>query len=176
MAGLMTVFIKIHQRKTAYYLLRVNAWFAIIMLVAASCIHWDETIARYNLARKNNIALDVKFLLSLSDKVLPVLQKNMDVLDRTGQTVPDGEGEYLYRSSLTPRQVFENRKTAFYEAQKRYTWLSWNMADDFIEKELTQVIKTSLIHQIKKRYDKPTIESSNILGCGRIACFPFILF
>ncbi|MEP7142339.1 MAG: DUF4173 domain-containing protein [Ferruginibacter sp.] len=136
LAGLIPVFIKIHQRKTAYFLLRVNAWFAIIILVLSSCIHWDETIARYNLARKNTIALDVKFLLSLSDKVLPVLEKNMDVLVNTRKPVKDGEGEYLYRSSLTPREVFENRKKEFSEAQKTYTWLSWNMADDYVKKEL----------------------------------------
>jgi Domain of unknown function (DUF4173) len=137
LAGLTTVFIKIQQRKTAYYLIRVNAWFAIIILVVSSCIHWDETIAKYNLARKNTISLDVKFLLSLSDKVLPVLEKNTDVLDSPGKPVINGEeGEFLYRSPLTPRQLFENRKKEFYEAQKTYTWLSWNMTDDYVKKEL----------------------------------------
>ncbi|MBC7886609.1 MAG: DUF4173 domain-containing protein [Ferruginibacter sp.] len=139
LAGLMTVFIKIQQRKTAYYLLRVNAWFAIVVLVAASCIHWDETIARYNLARKDTITLDVKFLLSLSDKVLPELEKNADVLDRTSKPGEHEEGEYLYRSSLTPRQVFENRKKEFSAAHKTYTWLSWNMADSYVKKELMEI-------------------------------------
>ncbi|MCW3094245.1 MAG: hypothetical protein JWP81_5314 [Ferruginibacter sp.] len=146
--GLATVFIKIHQRKTTYYLLRVNAWFAIIVLVLASCIHWDETIASYNLARKDTIPLDIKFLLSLSDKVLPVLQKNIDVLDKPAIAI-QGEGEYLYRSTLTPQQLFENRKKEFSEAQKSYSWLSWNMADAQVKRELGEIeqLHTSSIHK-----------------------------
>lgn len=134
--GLVTVFIKIHQCKTAYFLLRINACTAIVLLVVASCIHWDETIAEYNLARKNTIPLDIKFLLSLSDKTFPVIEKNKDVLERASNVNLVGEGEYLYRSSLTPKQVFENRKQAFFTLQNEYTWLSWNMADDYVKKQL----------------------------------------
>lgn len=146
--GLTTVFIKIYQRKTVYYLLRVNAWFAIVMLVASSCIHWDETIAKYNLARKDTISLDVEFLLSLSDKVLPQLEKNADVLDGIGNAGANEEGEYLYRSSLTPRQVFENRKKEFLAAQKAYTWLSWNMADDYVKKEFREIAAKRILSGI----------------------------
>jgi len=145
LTGLTTIFIKIQQRKTAFYLLRVNAWVAIIILVVSSCIHWDETIAKYNLARKDTITLDVKFLLTLSDKVLPLLEKNMDVLDRTGPAQESTEGEYLYRSSLTQRQVFENRKKEFTTAQKEYSWLSWNVSDEYVVQELTLSVRTSSV-------------------------------
>jgi hypothetical protein len=147
LAGLVTIFIKIQQRKTAYYLLRVNAWIAIVILVVSSCIHWDETIARYNLARKNTITLDVKFLLTLSDKVLPLLEKNMDVLDRKNASEQNTEGEYLYRSNLTQRQVFENRKKEFSNTQKLYTWLSWNMADNYVKKQIIETMQTSSINK-----------------------------
>jgi len=149
LSGLVTVFIKIHQRKTTYYLLRVNAWFAIIILIVASCIHWDETIAKYNLARKNTIELDINFLLTLSDKVLPVLEKNMDALDRKVATDTNKKGSMLYRSSLTQKQVFEERKLNFYNQQKAYTWLSWNVADDEIKSELSALEKvhsSTIIH------------------------------
>lgn len=145
LAGLITVFIKIQQRKTAYYLMRVNAWFAIVILVSASCIHWDETIARYNLDRKDSITLDVKFLLTLSDKVLPVLQKNKEVFDRKEMSSVNNEGDYFYRSALTQLQVFENRKKEFENAQKTYSWLSWNVADNHIKKELAEIVHTSFI-------------------------------
>lgn len=136
------MFIKIHQRKTVYYLLRVNAWFAFIILVAASCIHWDEMIVKYNLTKKDSIAVDVKFLLSLSDKVLPVLENHIDVLDRKGDADLQGEGKYLYRSSLTYRQVFESRKLKFYADQQQLTWLSWNMADEKVKKALNKAPTT----------------------------------
>jgi Domain of unknown function (DUF4173) len=144
LAGLLTVFIKIHQKKTAYYLLRVNGWFAIVLLVAASCIHWDETMASYNLARKNSISVDVKFLLTLSDKTLPLLQANPDVLDKPMPQV-DGEGAYLYRNTLTPRQLFEQRKQRFIEQQQQYTWLSWNRADAYVLEQLNKKPTTSML-------------------------------
>lgn len=146
LVGLFTVLIKIHQKKTAYYLLRVNGWFAIILLVAASCIHWDETIAGYNLARKKTIPVDVKFLLTLSDKTLPLLEQNPDVLDNKANTIR-GEGEYLYRSVLTPRQLFEERKRNFIDEQQKLSWLSWNVTDAYVKNELTKPVITSSINK-----------------------------
>lgn len=144
LAGLITVFIKIHSRKTAYYLWRVNGWFAMMLLVAASCIHWDETIARYNLAHKNKIPVDVKFLLTLSDKTLPLLEKNPDVLNGTVISVA-GEGEYLLRSSQSMQEIFEMRKKNFFEQQQNYTWLSWNGADEYVKSNLMKPVITSAV-------------------------------
>jgi hypothetical protein len=144
--GLVTVFIKIHQRKTSYYLLRVNGWFAIVLLVASSCINWDETMASYNIAHRNVVPLDLKFLLTLSDKTLPIIEKNQEVLDNKDQ-VMDGEGDYLNRSSLTPRQLFERRKKDFLEEQKRYSWLSWNRTDAYVKDHLSAPVITSSLNK-----------------------------
>ncbi|MEO6229940.1 MAG: DUF4173 domain-containing protein [Ferruginibacter sp.] len=144
LVGLMTVFIKIQQQKTAYYLLRINAWVAICMLVIGSCIHWDELIARYNLAHKDSIELDIKFLLTLSDKTLPLLEKNIGVLDHPA-TISGSEGEMLYRSNLSPREVFEQRKKAFEEIQESYSWLSWNAADAYTKSQLVPLVHTSSV-------------------------------
>lgn len=146
--GLITVFIKIHQRKTAYYLWRVNGWFAVGLLVAASCVHWDETIAGYNLAHKNTVPLDIKFLLTLSDKTLPLLEKNQDVLQGKTESV-SGEGEYLLRSALTAQEIFQMRKKEFFEKQKTYSWLSWNATDDYVKRNLSNPSITSSLNQGK---------------------------
>jgi hypothetical protein len=143
--GLVTIFVKIQQRKTAFYLLRVNAWVVIIILVVSSCVHWDETIARYNLSKKDTIALDVKFLLTLSDKVLPLLEENKEVLQRNDKSRFNEEGEFLYRSALPPMQVLQNRTNEFFSTQKTYTWLSWNVADASIGKELSREIQLSAV-------------------------------
>lgn len=142
--GLITVFIKIQQRKTSYYLWRVNGWFAIVLLVAASCIHWDETIARYNLTQKNTIPVDVKFLLTLSDKTIPLVQQNIDVLKEEKLPVQP-EGDYEDRSALL--EVFEKRKKEFLETQQKYSWLSWNVSDAYVKKYLSQNIITSSINK-----------------------------
>jgi Domain of unknown function (DUF4173) len=144
--GLITVFIKIHQRKTTYYLWRVNGWFAVLLLVIASCVNWDETIAGYNLAHKNSIPLDVKFLLSLSDKTLPLLEKNQDVLNGKPKSLSD-EGDYLLRSTQTAQEVFQMRKNEFFEKQKTYSWLSWNATDAYIKKNLSKPVITSSLNK-----------------------------
>jgi hypothetical protein len=132
--GLITVFIKIHQQKTAYYLWRVNGWFAICLLVVSSCIHWDEEMAAYNLSKKESIPVDVKFLLTLSDKTLPLLQANTDVLDKPQPNI-NGEGAYLNRNYISLRQQFEQRKQNFIDEQKQYSWLSWNQADAYVKQK-----------------------------------------
>lgn len=137
MSGLVTVFIKINRIKTSYYLLKINAWVVMISFVTASCLHWDEIIMRYNLAHKSSITLDVKFLLSLSDKTLPLIEQHQDVLERSLISTPENdEGDQLYRSSLSAKQFFEYRKKIFFEKQQAYTWLSWNVADDFVKNNL----------------------------------------
>jgi Domain of unknown function (DUF4173) len=134
LAGLATVFLKIYYAKTVYFLLRINAWAAIILLVLASSINWDETIAQYNLARKSTIPLDVPFLLSLSDKTLPLIQKNADIL-RKDSSIDD---RYYYNGNFHDAvDFFEYRKKDFMEHQNNYTWLSWNVADAYVKKELT---------------------------------------
>ena len=116
------------------------------MLVAASCVHWDETIARYNLAHKNTIPLDVKFLLSLSDKTLPLIEKNQDVLNEKKE-IAGGEGEYLYRSGLSSREVFELRKKDFFAAQQTYSWLSWNVSDAYVKQHIPNGSITSSMYK-----------------------------
>lgn len=132
--GLITVFIKIQQLKTTYYLLRINAWFAIIILVAASCIQWDKGIAEYNLARKNIIHLDVPFLLTLSDNALPVLEANNDIFNLLPLLNISGADATFETNTASPKEIFIKRKHDFMEEQNSYSWLSWNVADAYVKK------------------------------------------
>ncbi len=86
--GLLTVFFKIAYKKTNYYLWRVNAWAGIGMLVLATTIHWDELIAGYNLKRQDQVQLDVPFLLTLSDKTIPLLDSNKEILNKIQDQEP----------------------------------------------------------------------------------------
>ncbi len=142
--GLLTVFIKIRFTKTNYFLFRVNAWFVVAVLVISSCIHWDEWIAGHNLARKGKIPLDVEFLLSLSDKTLPLIEKNADVLEDDFLKQYNGDVNYLYRGGTTPKQYFEYRKRIFFEEQQQYSWLSWNAADAYVLHHLSKPVMASL--------------------------------
>lgn len=114
--GLITVLIKIAGKKTNYYLLRVNAWAGIIILVLSTTIHWDEFIADYNISRHESTKLDVPFLLSLSDKALPLIDRNKQLLIKIEQ------------------EQLQKRRTDFLNKQQEISWLSWNYSDDFIKK------------------------------------------
>ncbi|MEP6947743.1 MAG: DUF4173 domain-containing protein [Ginsengibacter sp.] len=140
LAGLLTVFLKICYVKTTYYLLRINAWVGILLLVLATSVHWDETIARYNLARKTSIPTDVHFLLSLSDKTLPLIEKNKDVLQKD---VATRERYYYEGSFYNAITLFEYRKKDFLNRQMNYTWLSWNVTDAYVKKELSAGVHIS---------------------------------
>lgn len=142
LTGLVTVFLKIFLTKTTYYLLRLNAWAALILLVFATFVNWDETIAQYNLDRKSVIPLDVPFLLSLSDKTLPLLEKNRDVLAKDSSS---GNQYYINKSFYNAIEYFEYRKTNFLDQQRNYTWLSWNLVDAEVKKEFDHEIHFSLL-------------------------------
>jgi hypothetical protein len=136
LVGLVTVFLKIWSRRTNYFLFRVNAWAGIVVLVLATTIHWDEFIAGYNLKRKNTVDLDVSFLLSLSDKALPLLDTNIVALQRYGQPACD--------TCLI--EELKQRERQFVQKQKEVTWLSWNYADAYTKKYFQKKGLITAIH------------------------------
>lgn len=132
--GLATVFIKIWRRRTSYFLFRVNAWAGIIVLVLASTIHWDEFIAGYNLARKDSVPLDTRFLLSLSDKALPLLDKNIAVFRQQEAALQKEQPVQRAVRDICDScfvEELQRRETVFLEKQQQLSWLSWNYADDY---------------------------------------------
>ncbi len=80
LVGLVTVFWKIHKKKTNYFLLRVNAWAVIVLLVVASTIKWDRLIASYNFSQHKNIVIPVDYMVTLSDEALDLLDQNRVIL------------------------------------------------------------------------------------------------
>lgn len=78
--GLITVYLKVAQQKTVFFLYRLNSKIWYILLVTLSFINWDSVIVHYNLAKADKIGVDVNHLMSLSDKTLPLLVKNRDLL------------------------------------------------------------------------------------------------
>jgi len=133
LAGLITILLKIYFKKTVYFLLRINGWVAIVLLIVSSSVNWDVTIAKYNLQHKATITPDVHFLLSLSDNALPVLQKNEDVFQNAS---PGKTGYYFNNEYHNPLDYLKYRKEQFFVKEKQYSWLSWNLADANALKEL----------------------------------------
>lgn len=138
--GLITIVVKVKNRKSIYYLLRVNAVAGLIILVLASAIHWDELIAGYNLSRKEKVPLDVPFLLSLSNKTIPLLEKNVDYLRQCSVRDSAMLTQHRFYSPGTADgylQQLNYKKEEFVRNQYYYSWLSWNYADHYVKRYLT---------------------------------------
>ncbi|WP_293301774.1 DUF4173 domain-containing protein [Pedobacter sp. UBA4863] len=82
LVGLVTVYLKVAQQKTVFYLYRLNAKVWYLLIIVLSFINWDVFIVRYNLAKADKIGIDVDHLMTLSDKTLPILNENRDFLLR----------------------------------------------------------------------------------------------
>ncbi|MFD2581308.1 DUF4173 domain-containing protein [Pedobacter vanadiisoli] len=125
--GLATVYFKVAKQKTIFYLFKMNGniWFAL--LLTFNIVNWDIFIVKYNLAHETAIALDADYLLSLSEKTLPTLDKNRKAL-LSHSFVPKGE---IIISSTNDQILtrLDNRIGYFKERYNKSSWLSWNLPD-----------------------------------------------
>ncbi|RZL32550.1 MAG: DUF4173 domain-containing protein, partial [Pedobacter sp.] len=92
--GLFTVYIKVAKKKTLYYLLKVNGQNWYILLIVFGMFNWDSLIVNYNINSRNEIALDVKHLMEMSDKTLPILAKNRELLTKYASKSSDYDVTY----------------------------------------------------------------------------------
>ena len=118
--GLITLYFKINKAKTTFYLLRVNSWAVYGLLLIMSSVNWDMVIVKHNIKYTQEKNMDVSFLLSLSDKTLPVIYENRHRLNLQG---------YNQYNSRSNGETLEMRIEAFMEKSKDRSWKSWNYCD-----------------------------------------------
>ena len=144
LVGLVTIAIKITKKKSAYFLWRVNAAAAFVLLVAASAVDWDLAIAQYNISKKDSIVSDIGFLLKMNDHVIPLLKENKSWICKQCSPVTDPERmeNVTYDNDNRGADKCEQigiKEFAFLEKQKQYDWLSWNLADKATIEELQKI-------------------------------------
>ncbi|WP_316815311.1 DUF4173 domain-containing protein [Pedobacter nyackensis] len=141
--GLITVYLKVAKQKTLFYLCKVNGFAWYVLLLAFGFINWDVSIVRYNLNNRNTIALDLDHLLSFSDKTLPLLNENKQLLTKylhnssyAYEIVRDTTTERNIRKTNTDieqiirfEKELHQRIKDFKERYNQLTWLSWNYRD-----------------------------------------------
>ena len=127
-AGLVTVFLKVRYAKTSYYLMRVNAWCAVLLLVLGGLVQWDVLIAKYNIEHSKRVPLDLPFLLELSDNTLPVLDANLFVLKEREKDL-NQQNISVGRCNNCIEEILSARAAAYVQKQQKYSWLSWNVTD-----------------------------------------------
>lgn len=154
--GLLTVYLKVAKQKSFFYLFKTNGAIWYLLLLLSGVINWDVFIVDYNIDKRNSATLDVRYLMSLSDKTLPKLIENKELLKKylSLSTLP-----YSYVGNVIETQVdaisvqkpaidsleikkqikqsldqtFEDDLAKciekFSENQKKNSWLSWNYRD-----------------------------------------------
>ena len=122
--GLVTMFIKISGKKTLFWLIKVNSAAVFIVMILMGSLNWDENIARFNLRNPDKESIDVEYLFTLSDDVLPVLEEHKDLLNHNF-FFSERRKTYLNNGL----QELKARVQNFYDSQNGYTWLSWNYTD-----------------------------------------------
>ncbi|TAD92467.1 MAG: DUF4173 domain-containing protein [Bacteroidetes bacterium] len=133
--GLITIIIKVYRKKTMHFLLRVNGWVAFTLLVFSSLVNWDLLIVNYNLKHRGSVPIDVEFLLDMHPSVIPVLEANAQALGSLGQPLRIG-GYTTTPNANWVLQELQFQKERFVETQARYSWLSWNLADQQLHQYL----------------------------------------
>jgi hypothetical protein len=130
LAGIITVFAKIHQRKSMFYLLRTNLLITFMVLIVTSCINWDSLIARFNFSRYDRSFVHLDWMCTLSDKTLPLLDKSteeMNVISQAQKKAFSFKTEYMTPEAYL--QKIEERKSAFLNEWPARGILSYTIAD-----------------------------------------------
>ena len=142
--GLVSVAIKIYQKRNLFYLLRVNSWAVYGILIVMCLVNWDVVIAKYNLSRKHVAFVHLNFMVTLSDKALPYL-------DESPQELKDAQGKHIkmfrmssssfeqqYMIAETYGNQLKARKENFIASWETKSWLEWNPANHFAYQKLTE--------------------------------------
>lgn len=134
--GLATVYLKVNKQKTLFYLFKVNGniWFALLLVF--SIVNWDVLIAKYNLTQSSKTSIDADYLLSLSNKTLPVLDKYRAKLHYTPNEAPYQNEIAKPETADFYQQRLDKRIISFKKRYENLSWLSksfqdWNTAKYF---------------------------------------------
>jgi len=130
LVGLVTLFLKVRGRKSLYYLVRVNSWAAFAVLVGLTTVDWDSFIVRTNLRHANPGEIDIDNYLAMSDKVLPLLYANLDLVEK--QMERHKHNRVRWVDHLEPqgfRLALDAKRDRFRERLAAQHWQEWNWAD-----------------------------------------------
>ncbi|MBU1368457.1 MAG: DUF4173 domain-containing protein [Bacteroidetes bacterium] len=130
LAGLVLLLWKIKNQRSVYWLIKQSSLVFFLIFGIAAIFNWDGIIARYNLAHYQKSFVHFDFLVQLSGKTLPVLDKTKAELYRIEEAQQQLfflEGDFMNADEF--HKVVQKQKTVFLNEQQEKSWLSWNYAD-----------------------------------------------
>lgn len=131
LVGLITLYIKIRDRKSLFYLARVNGWAAFAVFMGMAAVDWDSTIVRYNLGHWNQGEIDVDNYLDMSDKVLPLLYADLGKVE--AQMARHRQNAVRWVKTLDPdafRRALDVRRDRFLDRYENAHWQERSLAED----------------------------------------------
>lgn len=137
LVGLVTLHLKVHERRTLIHLLRVNGWAAFVALVGLTTVNWDGVIVRFNLAHWNQGEIDVDNYLAMSDKVLPLLYHDLPKVE--AQMAKHRGNRVRWVEHLDAgefKAALDRKRDRFLKRYNAQDWRSWTWADQRTYEEL----------------------------------------
>lgn len=135
--GLYTIYIKVKDRRSNYYLIRMNSISVLIVLLITCLFNWDVIIAKHNLKNADHSFVHFDFLSDLSLKALPYLDHSLEELkeiERDQIKIFAKREQYMTAEQFY--KIVRDKKIAFLKDYSRKGWLSWNYSDYKTAKEL----------------------------------------
>jgi len=137
--SIYTVYVKIRDKKTTYYLFRKNALAAYVLLITMAFFNWDIIIVRYNFSHAETAFIHFDFLASLSDNALPYLEKSeaeLAEIDKFQRERFPFREQYLSSEQYADR--IGVRKQNFLQSWQERSWQEWNFAGERAYRKLTE--------------------------------------
>lgn len=119
--GIYTMYQKITHQKSLFYLLKTNGWSVYVAFLIMSLINWDFVIFNHNVNHPLKKNIDVPFLLSLSDKTLPLVDQHRELLDYPNT--------YTEREYQNYHLLYQQRIDSLKADYKDFSWQSWSYLD-----------------------------------------------
>ena len=110
LVGMILLFNKIYKRKTIWYLFSEYCKYSYIVLIAASLFPWENIVINHNINNTSHIHLDKEYLLTFSNKSLPLLHKH----------------KYLFYDTPNLENRLNNRIEWYISRLNLKSWESWN--------------------------------------------------
>jgi hypothetical protein len=142
--GLISIIVKILNKKSTYYLLRINGLSLLLVLAVSALFNWDTMIAKYNFTHYNRSLIEYRFIAELSDAALPYSVKTLEELSEINavqeKIMPS---EIISQSYLWSYQAYHWRVSwqeyIFLKTYKSRSILEWNLPDYLAYRKLCEV-------------------------------------
>ncbi len=127
LSGLILLWFKIRKLWTTWFVIKLNSYFAAGIFVLYAWIPWDSLMINYNLNHPNSGEIDVLFYLSAGDLTLPLVEANLDQINKQIEAHTNNEVKWIYFESMSEfKDHFHRQKMRFVQQYPLQGLLSWN--------------------------------------------------